>query len=75
MAKLSEAQRTALYVMPFDFSTWGGKPFGGLPGGVHSVATLWALHKKGLATVRYDGLRQHWSATPAGRQALQEQGR
>jgi hypothetical protein len=50
----------------------GGKPLGWMPSGIWSTATLHALSRRGLASMRYAGAGEHWSITEAGRSALSE---
>ena len=69
---LTEAQVRALKALPCEITTWGGRPFGGMPEGVRSTSTLYALYKSGLALMEYGGLRQKWSITDAGILALKE---
>lgn len=42
------------------------------PEGINSRTTLFALRKSGLASVHYEGLREKWSISPAGRLALEK---
>lgn len=70
MAKLTEAQRRALEAMPCSITMWGGKPFSGIPEGIRNRSTLWALHKLNLIAITFQGSREHWRITDAGREAL-----
>lgn len=73
MRSLTEAQMRALKALPVTITMWGGRPFSGMPEGVHSTATLDALRRRKLVTFRIDGARHHWSITDPGRTALKEQ--
>lgn len=68
--KLTDAQAHALAQLPLRYSTWGGKPFSGIPGGVREQ-TLFALHRRNLASILCAGLDRSWSITPAGLSLLQ----
>lgn len=69
--KLTEAQKAALAAMPFTVIMWGGKPFSGMPKGVRQ-STLSVLLRQKLANVGYNGTRESWDITPAGRATLKE---
>lgn len=75
MVKLTRAQRRALTTLPVSITTWGGKPFAGMPEGIRNRGTLWALQKLGLVTITYLGSRENWRITTAGRAALADGGR
>ena len=70
--KLTKAQMRALALLPVTIPTWGGTVFGRMPEGINSRTTLFALRKSGLASVHYEGLREKWSISPAGRLALEK---
>ncbi len=72
MAKLTEVQLRALEALPCSITTWGGKPFGGMPKGIRNRSTLWGLHRLGLISITYQGLTENWRITTAGRAALTE---
>lgn len=69
---LSEAQRRALKALPVSITTWGGKPFAGMPSGIRNRGTLWSLQKQGLVGITYLGTQENWRITPAGRAALEK---
>lgn len=68
--KLTPTQRAALAAMPFQCTTWGGKPFS-RPKGAGSIATWKSLQKRGLASCKRQGFTDCWTATAAGRAALE----
>ena len=70
MTKLTKAQIRALSVLPVTITTWGGRPFAGMPEGIKSRATLHALNRLALVGVTHEGLKEKWTITPAGRAAL-----
>lgn len=67
---ISDAQMAALKVLPCSITMWGGKPFSGLPNGIRTRATLFALNRAGLAKVDFAGTTENWAITEAGRAAL-----
>lgn len=71
--KLTKAQMVALSALPCQITMWGGKPFAGLPNGIKTRATLFALNRAGAAGVEFKGLTEHWSITDAARLALKNQ--
>lgn len=71
--KVTKAQKEALRLLPISITTWGGKPFGGMPSGIKSRSTLSALYKRGLVRVKYVGTTETWFATDAGRRISETQ--
>lgn len=67
--KLTSIQIAALKAMPFECTTWGGKPMS-RPTGAGTQRTWWALRDKGLARVTRDRFTDKWVTTKAGRDAL-----
>lgn len=76
--KLTKAQRAALDILttgPVSYSTWGGKLFTGLPRGIRSRETLYALGRMKLAKWHSQrGTDTNWTITDAGREALRREG-
>lgn len=72
MGKMTKAQLRALGALPCKITIWGGKPFAGLPNGIKTRATLFALNRAGAAQVDFHGVTEHWTITDAGRLALEE---